>query len=125
MYAAAMAVMLLAAGNVSAQRGDSYRHNKDRGHHNKGRYHGDGKQAGKSNFSNRIYRMTDADSLQSIKMKPVVDRTSKRLDALRISYQKQEQRVMDSLKLQLKPILKEEQLKSLDRFSGEDRRRGK
>lgn len=109
------AVLISATGNVFSQRGDSYRHTKDRGQ-------GDGKHTSarydsKKNFSSKIYRITEADSLQEIKMKPIVDRTSKRLESLRMSYQKQEKRVMDSLSIQLKPILKEDQMKRLDDFN--------
>jgi hypothetical protein len=70
--------------------------------------------SGKRNLSDRIYRITQADSLQKQKMKPSVDRAEKRLASLRLSYQKQEKRVLDSLSLQVKPYLKEEQLKKLN-----------
>lgn len=49
-------------------------------------------------------------------MKPAVDHASKRLESLRLSYQKQEKRVLDSLSLQVKPYLKEEQLKKLNNW---------
>jgi hypothetical protein len=83
-----------------------------RGHdgHDKYRY----ENSGKKNLSDKVYRVTQADSLQKQKMKPAVDRASKRLESLRLSYQKQEKRVMDSLSLQVKPYLKEEQLKKLN-----------
>ena len=70
-------------------------------------------KSGKRNFSDRIYHITQADSLQKQKMKPSVDHASTRLAALRLAYQKQEKRVLDSLGLQVKPYLKEEQLKKL------------
>ncbi len=115
MVALACMVLIGASGSVFAQRGDSYRNGK-------GRDHGDGKYASarhdsKKSFSNKIYRITEADSLQEIKMKPIVDRASKRLESLQMSYQKQEKRVMDSLSIQLKPILKEDQMKRLDDFN--------
>jgi len=70
--------------------------------------------SGKRNLSNKVYHVTEADSIQKQKMKPAVDRASKRLESLRLSYQKQERRVLDSLGLQVKPYLKEEQLKKLN-----------
>lgn len=60
--------------------------------------------------------MTRADSLQKIKMKPTVERASKRLEAIRLSYQAQEKRVIDSLKLQLKPMLNATQVKLMEEF---------
>ncbi len=68
----------------------------------------------KRNLSEKIYHVTQADSLQKLKMKPSVDRASKRLESLRLAYQKQEKRVLDSLSLQVKPYLKEEQVKKLN-----------
>jgi hypothetical protein len=85
-------------------------HKKHDGDHDK---HHD-KNSGKKDLSSKVYRITDADSLQKQKMKPSVDHASKRLESLRLSYQKQEKRVLDSLSLQVKPYLKEEQLKKLN-----------
>ncbi len=92
-----------------------------RGHHRNG--HDGGRHGGKNKYSTenvgrgdlseRIYRVTGADSVQKQKMKPAVDRASKRLESLRLSYQKQDRRVMDSLSLQVTPYLKEEQQKKL------------
>ncbi|MFM8739464.1 MAG: hypothetical protein ACKOC0_04585, partial [Cytophagales bacterium] len=70
----------------------------------------------KKSFPEKIYRVTRADSLQKIKMKPTVERASKRLEAIRLSYQAQEKRVMDSLKLQLKPMLNATQIKLMEEF---------
>ena len=114
MYLAAFVTLIGVSGNAFGQRGDRYGRGKGHGH--------DGHDAraskdSKGNFSNRIYRITEADSLQAKEMKPVVDRASKRLEALRLSFQKQEKRVMDSVSLQLKPMLKEDQWKRLDDFN--------
>ena len=87
-----------------------------RGDHRK-RHGGWGKRhiesVSKGELSDKIYRITGADSLQKQKMKPAVDRATKRLESLRLNYQKQEKRVLDSLSLQIKPYLKEEQIKKL------------
>lgn len=100
----------LVSVSAMAQRGDGGHHRRhDGGHDGKHRYG----HSEKRNLSDRIYRVTDADSTQKVKMKPAVDRATKRLETLRTNYQKQEKRVMDSLALQVKPYLKEEQLKKL------------
>ena len=85
-------------------------HKKHDGDHGKHYY----ANSGKRNLSDKVYRVTEADSVQKQKMKPAVDRASKRLESLRLNYQKQEKRVLDSLSLQVKPYLKEEQLKKLN-----------
>ena len=90
------------------------RHGHHGKHHDGGRDKHYNESSGKRNLSDKVYRITQADSVQKQKMKPAVDRASKRLESLRLSYQKQEKRVLDSLSLQLKPILKEEQLQKLN-----------
>lgn len=115
----AMCVFLIGASvSAFAQRGDSkhgrYGHSRG-GDHNK-RVNVT-KRSPQDAFQDRIYHITEADSLQKMKMKPVLARTSKRLESLRLSYQKQEKRVMDSLSLQMKPILKEDQMKRLDDYN--------
>jgi|GEM_PF-3447343 len=84
-------------------------HKKHDGDHSKHYYANSGR-----NLSDKVYRVTEADSVQKQKMKPAVDRASKRLESLRLSFQKQEKRVLDSLSLQVKPYLKEEQQKKLN-----------
>lgn len=97
---------------------DALGQNKER--HKK--WHGHGREwRGKSgnqkkSFSEKIYRVTRADSIQKIKMKPAVERASKRLEAIRLSFQAQEKRVMDSLMLQLKPVLNATQTKLMEEF---------
>ena len=67
----------------------------------------------RDSMTQKVYRITNADSLQKIKMKPAIDKASKMLEALRADYQTQEMRVLDSLSLQVKPFLREDQSKSL------------
>ena len=117
MYVFAFATLIGVSGNAFGQRGDSYGLGKGHGHNGYDRNDAKARKDPKGNFSNRIYRITEADSVQAKKMKPVVDRASKRLEALRLSFQKQEKRVMDSLSLQVKPMLKEDQWKRLDDFN--------
>jgi hypothetical protein len=99
---------IVSLGAMAQDRGGDH-HKRHDGNHGKNRT----EKSGKRNLSDRIYRVTAADSLQKQKMKPAVDHASKRLESLRLSYQKQEKKVMDSLSLQVKPYLKEEQLKKL------------
>ena len=101
--------MTVSIGAMAQGHGDNHRKRHD-GDHGKHRY----ENSEKRNLSDRVYRITNADSLQKQKMKPAVDRASKRITSLRLTYQKQEQRVLDSLSLQVKPYLKEEQLKKLN-----------
>lgn len=92
----------------------AYAQGRGHGHGGHGRDQRNYDRSGKSSLANRVYHITDADSVQKLKMKPVLDKTSKRLEALRASYQKQVKRVLDSLSTQLKPYLKEDQLKKLN-----------
>lgn len=95
-------------GALAQGHGDHHqRHDGKRGRHHE-------EKSGKKDLSERIYQITQADSLQKQKMKPSVDRASKRLASLRLSHRKQEKSVLDSLSLQVKPYLKEEQLKKLN-----------
>src|SRR5258706_16470445 len=105
--------------NVMAQGGSGKRHGGHDGDKGNQRY----EKTGQRNLTDRIYRVTQADSAQKQKMKPAVDRASKRLESLRLSYQKQEKRVMDSLSLQVKAYLKEEQLKKLNDWKEKTGRR--
>ena len=100
--ATAVAVGTMAQGNGH--------HQKKHGDRKDGRY----ENSGKRNLSEKVYRITQADSVQKAKIKPTVDHAAKRIEFLRASYRKQEKKVLDSLGLQLKPYLKEEQLKKFN-----------
>jgi hypothetical protein len=105
-------------------------HRKHDGHDGKGRHGKDyyGNRAnvdGKRNLSAKIYRLTQADSIQQKKMQPIVAKAEKRLIVLRTKYQEQEKKVLDSLRLQLKPILKEDQWKRLEDFKNKNSDKGK
>jgi hypothetical protein len=96
--------------NTYAQDGRNHGHHGKRGksnHHTSDKSH-------YGNLSQKVYRVTQADSVQKLKMKPTLDKTSKRLAALRLNYEKQQKRVLDSLSLQVKPYLKEDQVKRLN-----------
>lgn len=102
--------MAVCAGVMAQGHGDHHRRHE--GKDGKRRY----EHSGKRNLSERVYHVTQADSVQKLKMKPSLDRASKRLESLRLAYQKQEKRVLDSLGLQVKPYLKEDQLKKLNEW---------
>jgi hypothetical protein len=104
-----MALVLLMSAGAYAQRHDGRSKHGGRGHEAF-------RRGGDKNFSAQVIRVTQADSLQKKKLQPALDKVSKRLEGLRVSYQKQEKRVLDSLDAQLKPVLKEEQLKRWDDF---------
>lgn len=102
--------------SVWAQKKDDNQKNKE--HH--GRHgHYSGHRGGYRNgtLADKVYHITQADSIQAKKIKPMVDKASIRLGVLRAEYQKKEKIVMDSLNLQLKPLLKDDQKKRLDDFS--------
>ena len=127
MVGVVLVVLLLSISQVGwAQHG----HRKDDGHNGKGHYGKNhyghrGDVDGKRNLSAKIYRVTQADSIQRKKMQPVVDKAEKRLSVLRTKYQEQEKKVLDSLRLQLKPILKEDQWKRLEDFKNKNSEKGK
>ena len=104
--------------------GKSNRH-RDRHRHHGGDYYGHRGSQMHGDLSSKIYRVTHADSLQAKKMKPLLDKASNRIEILRANYHLQEKRVLDSLRFQLKPILKEDQLKRLEDFKSKDKRKGK
>lgn len=98
--------------SAMAQDGRGRHHQR---HGNKGDKHHQ-ESRGKNNLSDKVYRITTADSVQKQKLKPAIDHASKRLESIRLSYQKQEKRVLDSLTLQAKPILKEDQWQKLNNW---------
>jgi Spy/CpxP family protein refolding chaperone len=94
-------------------------HKNGKGH--QGRHGGHRSYSGKfknHSLADKVNRVTQADSIQAKKMKPIIDKASTRLEVLRAEYQKKEKIVMDSLSLQLKPLLKDDQKKRLDELGG-------
>jgi len=70
-----------------------------------------------------IFRIVRPDSTQAAKIRPVVKEASNKIHAVGSRGGHQIMSIMDSLKLQLKPILTKEQLKRLDGFT--ERARGR
>ncbi len=77
-------------------------------------------------FERKIYEVTKADSNQRKAIQPILDETAAKIDALQQQSFANMSAVMDSMKLKLKPLLNEEQMKNLEDFSqrARARRRG-
>jgi hypothetical protein len=118
-----LGIMLLVGASVASEahhgkghRGLGIFQGKHRGGHHHGKHTGDRYRRG-GDLSN-LYEITGADSVQRTKMKPFIDEASKKIETLRSGYHEQEAKVFESLKTQLKPILKEDQLKKLEESKG-------
>ena len=103
-----------------------------------GRQHGRGGRDMKGNerkkewFAGTIYRVVKPDSVQAKQIKPIADWASQQIEAIEVSSNSQMSAVLDSVRVQLKPILTGEQQQRLvdfhnkanGRWKGdEDRRR--
>jgi uncharacterized membrane protein YraQ (UPF0718 family) len=72
-------------------------------------------------FSNAIKRVVKPDSVQAKRIKPITDWAAHQVDSIERSSNAQMSELLDSVKVQLKPILNEEQQKRLDEFQGRAR----
>jgi hypothetical protein len=79
----------------------------------------------KEGFERKIYEITKADSVQRKAIKPILDETSARIDGLQQRSYSRMTEVMDSMKLKLKPLLSDQQMKDLEDFSQKARARRK
>src|SRR4051812_32551863 len=83
--------------------------------HNKGQDHGrsaqshDRQSMRKNGFEKKIYEITKGDSNQRKAIKPILDETSAKIDALQQQSFTNMSAVMDSMKMKLKPLLNDEQ----------------
>lgn len=80
----------------------------------RGRGRGDDKKAW---FAHTIYKIVRPDSAQAQKIKPITEWASQEIEQVENTSNQQLIRIMDSVKVQLKPIISEEQIKRLDGFS--------
>jgi hypothetical protein len=112
-----IAVFTCLSVSAWAQKKDDNQNGK--GHYGRHSHHSGHRGGGFKNgtMAERVYRITQADSIQAKKMKPIVDKASDRLKNLRADFQKKEKVVLDSLNLQLKPLLRDDQKKRLDEFN--------
>ena len=74
-----------------------------------------------------ISRVVKPDSAQAARIKPIVAQTASRIEVLQIGCNQEVKSVMDSLRLQLQPILTKNQLNEFDEFltKGKDRWKGR
>ena len=75
-------------------------------------------------FQKMIYRITQADSSQRKQIQPILDEASGKIEALESESNSRMMGIMDSMKVNLKQILTEEQNKRLEEFSNKHGRRG-
>lgn len=68
-------------------------------------------------FAHTIYKIVQPDSAQLQKIKPITTWASQRVAQIENTSNQELSKVMDSVKIQLKPILTPEQLNRLDSFS--------
>ncbi|MEO7990428.1 MAG: hypothetical protein ABI663_12860 [Chryseolinea sp.] len=68
-------------------------------------------------FAHTIYKIIKPDSAQARKIKPITEWASQQVEQVENKSNQELIKIMDSVKVQLKPIITEEQLKRLDGFS--------
>lgn len=74
------------------------------------------RQDGKEAFMQRILKEANADSLQAKQMRPLMIETMARIDSLQMETDKKVRSVINSFEEDIKPILREDQLKKLQEF---------
>ncbi len=83
------------------------------GEHGRGR----GGEDKKDWFAHTIYKIVQPDSAQAQKIKPITTWASEQVEQIENTSNQGLIKVMDSVKVQLKPIITSEQLQRLDGFS--------
>ncbi len=78
-------------------------------------------------FARMITKIVQSDSVQAKEIKPFIEKAAVKMDSLGKDSNKRMSAIMDSLKIDLKPLLNEEQFKKLAEFTGKahDRWRGR
>lgn len=93
---------------------------RQRGHYDQRGQRGSERRIG---FERMIYRIIEADSSQKKKIQPIFDATSIKIEALEKASSERMIGIMDSMKLAMKPVLREEQMNKLEEFSKKARAR--
>lgn len=101
-------------------------------------YRGPGFRGGKEmprgsrqGFAKKLIHIVDADSSQAKAMKPILEETMNKIDAIQSHSREETQKIMDSLDAKLQSVLRPEQLEKLKKFhegnrmKWRDRRRGR
>jgi hypothetical protein len=88
-------------------------------HHYRGNRKGFDKEyfRNRGGFAEKIYKITQADSLQRRQMEPIVEQTMTSIDTLQQKTNSDVNRLLDSMIVSLRPILKSDQLNKLKTFS--------
>ncbi len=76
-------------------------------------------------FAGTIHRVIKPDSAQAKQIEPITEWASQQIEAVEISSNEQLSSIMDSVKIQLKPIITEEQLQRLNEFDSKAKGRWK
>ncbi|MBS1488650.1 MAG: hypothetical protein JST43_13795 [Bacteroidetes bacterium] len=74
---------------------------------------GDSHRRERYSFSERIFWVTDADSSQQLRMKPILDETEKKIDQLQTDSWQRVRVLIDSMTVKLKPMLSAHQQEEL------------
>ena len=96
------------------RRGDDSRRGRDQRSRNSER---------KIGFERMIYRIVEADSSQKAKIQPILDATSIKIEGLEKASTERMIGIMDSMKIAMKSVLNEEQMKKFEEFSQKARAR--
>ena len=80
----------------------------------------------RAGFEKMIYKITKPDSSQIGRIRPILQETSTKIEALEKGSNARMTSIMDSMKIKLQPVLTSEQMKNLEDFSQRTRskRRG-
>lgn len=91
-------------------------------------YRGDrglrGKEMGKGSrkgFARKLMHIIGTDSSKTPQLKPIIEETMDKIDAIQSRSRKEVQQVIDSMEVKLQPILTAEQLERLKKFHREKR----
>ncbi len=74
-------------------------------------------------FAKKLIRMVEADSAQAKAMKPILEETMSKIDAIQSHSREDTQKVIDSLEVKLQTVLRSEQLEKLKKFHQENRKK--
>jgi len=112
-----LGILAFASLSINSWAQQEERHGHEKQHHKQngefGKHERKNTNYRSEKLENRVFRITQPDSIQQKKMKPIIEKISKRLIALRTESERKEKNMMDSLQLSLKPILNANQLNRL------------
>ncbi len=75
-------------------------------------------------FTKKFMHVVGADSSQLPALKPILEETMNKIDAIQTHSREEVRHILDSMEVKLQPILKPEQMERLKRFH-EERRKGR